>query len=322
MLITNGGDSLDRLEKNNIKYIIFKSLKSKNFISLASNIRSLKNVLAEHSIQIVHTHHRYSELLAVQTARMTSDRKFKTVFTALSLVNKKFRVEYKSDSIIAVSNTVKKMLTEKFRVKPGKINVINNFTDTEEIHELEIFSEHKSHGEYFNLLAIGRFHHEKNFEVLLRALNILKDDKIKLILIGEGSKDIDYNKYIRRHKLNAEIVTPKRDLLEYFLIADVCILPSSKDPFPNFMLQSGLHKKPFIGTNVDGIGEMIEDGHNGLLFESGNETELSEKIHLFRVNRELAKTCSENLYSDVVNNYTQEFIVPKIENVYKSLVQS
>ena len=239
-----------------------------------------------------------------------------------SLVKKKYRVEFKSDAIIAVSGAIKKMLTEKFRIKPDKINVIHNFTDTDEIHDLEIFSEHiKDHGKYFNLLAIGRFHHEKNFEVLLHALNLLKDDNIKLILIGEGSSDTDYKKYIRKHRLNAEIITPKKELLEYFLIADLCILPSSKDPFPNFMLQSGLHKKPFIGTNIDGIGEMIKDGHNGMLFKSGDENELAKKIHLFRTNKELAKSCSMNLYSDVINHYTQEFIVPKIEKLYRTLLK-
>ena len=95
------------------------------------------------------------ELLAVQTARMTKDRQFKTVFTSLSLVKKKYRVEFKSDAIIAVSGAIKKMLTEKFRINPGKINVIHNFTDTDEIHELEISSEQiKDHGKHFNLLAI------------------------------------------------------------------------------------------------------------------------------------------------------------------------
>ncbi len=322
MLVTNGGDSLDRLNDTGIKYEIFKSLKSRNPISFASNLKNLRDISKEKDADIIHTYHRYSELLAVQASRLIRNRKFRTVFTSLSMVNKKYRVEFKSDKIIAVSNAVKKMLTEKFNINSEHISVIHNFADTEEIHELEAFhGSVKDHGKHFNILAIGRFHHEKNFEVLLKAMNILKDDKLKLILIGEGDNDINYLKYISQHKLNVELVVPQKNLLEYFMVADMCVLPSSKDPFPNFMLQSGLHKKPFIGANVDGIGELIKDGHNGLLFESGNETELAEKIHHLRMDENFARHCANNLYNDVINHYTQEFIIPKIEKLYRAVLK-
>jgi glycosyltransferase involved in cell wall biosynthesis len=179
----------------------------------------------------------------------------------------------------------------------------------------------RDHGRFFNILAVGRFHHEKNFEVLLKALNLLDDKTIELILVGEGDNDIDYKKYIAQHNLNVEIIVPQKNLIQYFLVADLCILPSARDPFPNFMLQAGLHKKPFIGANVDGIGELINNGENGLLFTSGNEYELAEKIKMIKNNEVLAKNCAENLHKDVVNNYTQEFIIPKIEQLYNSLME-
>ena len=178
----------------------------------------------------------------------------------------------------------------------------------------------KNHGPTYNILAIGRFHYEKNFEILLKALRILNDRKIKLVLVGEGDKHMDYRQYIKRYSLNVEIVIPQRDLIEYFLIADLCILPSARDPFPNLMLQSGLHKKPFIGAAVDSIAELIKDGYNGLLFKSGNETELAEKISKFRENPSFARHCANHLYDEVINNYTQEFAAPKIEKLYKEPV--
>jgi len=88
------------------------------------------------------------------------------------------------------------------------------------------------------------------------------------------------------------------------------------------MLQCGLHKKPFIGANVDGIGELIINGYNGLLFESGSDKELAEKIKLFKTDKALANSCAQNLYSDVINNYTQEFIIPKIKAMYARLLKS
>lgn len=320
-LITNSGDSFERLSELNIQYKIIKGLKSKNPVSFAKTVRKIQTFILENDINIIHTHHRFSELAAINAKNLAAAGSVKSVFTSLSIVNKQYHIEYKSDKIIAVSNSVKNMLIERFSVDDNKISLISNFTDTDELQDPKI-SITISGGEpsYLNILAVGRFHKEKNFEILLKALNILKDNTLKLILIGEGKKETGYKKYINKHNLNVEILAPQKNLAPYFHNAELCVLPSVKDPFPNFMLQSGLHKKPFIGANVDGIGELIKDGENGLLFTSGNEHELAERITQFRNNTVLAAKCAENLHNIVMNNYTQESIIPKIEKLYHDVM--
>ena len=81
-----------------------------------------------------------------------------------------------------------------------------------------------------------------------------------------------------------------------------------------------MHKKPFIGANVDGIGELIADGQNGLLFKSGNADELAEKIKHLKSDKTLADKCAHNLYTSVINNYTQYNIIPKIAGLYDELL--
>lgn len=319
-LLSNGGDSFDRLEDYGLNYSVIRGLHSKNPITFANNVSKVKEFIKKNKIDLIHTHHRVSELIA---NRIKKSLNIKTIFTSLSLVSRKYNIEFKSDKIIAVSNSIERMLENKFKISKERISLIPNFTDTDEIHELEILQPYsRDHGKFYNILAVGRFHHEKNFEILLKAMNKLNDKSIELILVGEGDKDIDYKRYIAKHNLNVEIIVPQKNLLQYFLVADLCVLPSVKDPFPNFMLQSGLHKKPFIGANVDGIGELIKDGTNGLLFESGNETELAEKISFFRNNPKLAFKCADNLHKDVINNYTQEFIIPQIERLYRNVLNN
>ena len=321
-LLSNGGDSFDRLIDENIPYKIIKGLNSRNPFSFSKNIKDVRSFVIDNNIDIIHTHHRLSELISNQVKMLIAGKKPKTVLTSLSIVSNIYNVEFKSDRIIAVSNSVTNMLTGKFKVSRQKIEMIPNFVDTDEINRYEIITKRKkSRGKLYNILAIGRFHHEKNFETLLNALAILKDHKIRLILIGEGDNDIDYRKYISLHDLNVEIIVPQKDLSWFFDSADICVLPSVRDPFPNFMLQAGLHKKPFIGANIDGIGELITDGQNGLLFESRNENELAEKIRLFKTHRAMALKCAQNLHTDVINNYTQEFIIPKIEKLYRGLTK-
>lgn len=313
-LISNGGDSFQRLDELDIPYHIIKKLKSKNPVSYSKNIRKLRSFIKEFNIDIIHSHHRYSELLAVQAVRKLSA---KTVFTSLSIVKKKYNIEYKSDRIIAVSNSIKKMLTERFNIDEGKISLIPNFTDTDELNNKFDIPRNDN---FFNILAVGRFHNDKNFKILLKALKVINNPAIRLVLVGEGDKDIYYKKYIRKHSLNVEINGPQKNLSRFFSACDICVLPSARDPFPNFMLQAGLFKKPFIGTNVDGIGQLIKDFKNGLLFKSGDAEELAKKIIVFKNNVVLAQTCAENLHNEVMDKYTEKTIIPQIQKLYNDVI--
>jgi glycosyltransferase involved in cell wall biosynthesis len=323
MLLTNKGDSLDRLDDYGIPYILKSSVHNKSLISFTKGINSISGLIKEYDFDIIHTYHRYSELLAVQAVRLHRKKKIKTVFSSLSIVNRRYSLEYKSDKIIAVSHAVKNMLRRKFKVKDSKITLIPNFTDTDELKEIETLADDtKDHGKFFNVLSIGRFHPDKNYELLFEALKLLNDKTVRLTLIGEGENLESYRAIIKRNKLNVEIIKPQKNLSGYFLLANVCVLPSKRDPFPSFMLQSGLHKKPFIGSNIDGIAELIKNNYNGLLFDNKSPLELAYKIYQFKTDKELAKKCALNLHNRVVNRFTQEFVIPKIEKVYRELVKS
>lgn len=317
ILATNGGDSFGRLNDLQIPFQFIKSLKTKTPVSYTKSISALKKIILENDIDIIHTHHRYSEFLALHLAKSIREREIKTVFTSLSIVRRKYNIEYRSDRIIAVSRVIEKMLTKKFNVKKEKIVLIPNFVDTDETGYNSL--NEKADNSSFNILSIGRFHREKNFGLLLKALKLINDNSFCTVLIGEGPEQHDYQKYISKNHLNVNITGPQKYLIKFYNEADVCVLPSIRDPFPNFMLQSGLFSKPFIGAAVDGIAELIKDGENGLLFEKGDAKGLAEILINIKNNSELAGRCALNLHNDVMMGYTQDSCIPRIEHLYTGL---
>ncbi len=236
----------------------------------------------------------------------------------MSIVDKRYFVEYRSDKIIAVSKTIVKRLTEIFNVDQKKITLVPNFVDSEEINFNQIISAPGDNSSAVNILSVGRFHKEKSFETLLEAVSLIKGTEIKITLIGEGEEEDHYRMIADRKKLDVRFIRPRRNLKEFFDMAHICILPSIVDPMPGFMLQSGLHCKPFIGSDVDGMREVIIEGTNGLLFEMRNAPELSEKIKLFINDKTIAQKCAENLKQLVLQNYTERSVIPQIANIYKS----
>lgn len=58
----------------------------------------------------------------------------------------------------------------------------------------------------------------------------------------------------------------------------ITIIPSRYDNFPYTALESVSQGCPTIAANVGGIKEIVNHGHNGLLFEAGNAKDLTAKI--------------------------------------------
>tara|TARA_B100001093_G_C26860251_1_gene1029779 strand:+ start:14168 stop:14533 length:366 start_codon:yes stop_codon:yes gene_type:complete len=103
-------------------------------------------------------------------------------------------------------------------------------------------------------------------------------------------------------------------------LADLFILPSDIDNFPNTILESFACGVPVIASKVGGIPETVIEGHTGLLFDIHDASTLSSAIEQFYTNRELHKTMSSNCRSTVVEKYTLMQQAGKYTNLYHGLV--
>ena len=76
---------------------------------------------------------------------------------------------------------------------------------------------------------------------------------------------------------------------------------------------------PVLGAKIGGIPELIDDGKTGILFESGNLKELTEKIEYLYNNKELCRQMSENcrdIKYDTIKEYSEKLI-----KLYKEVIK-
>lgn len=277
-----------------------------------NSVKSLDDICKELNIGILHSHHRYCELLANSVRRKIP----KKVFTALSIVDRRYFIDYRSQKIIAVSNSVKDLLTKKFGIPDNRIVVIPNFVDSTEAKKVKRL---KHSSKVFTVLCVGRFHWEKDHMTLLKSMKLLRSKNIQLVLAGEGELEESLKSFAVNENLKVSFQKPAPDLTSLFESADMCILASVRDALPTFMLQSGLHKIPFAGTNVDGIAEVISNRFNGLLFEPGNAASAAEAILRIQNNSVESLELADRLYRKVSDEYTEKTALPSIDSIYDDL---
>lgn len=320
---SNNKDAEERIEGSGAEFIYFEGMSDKMRMMGVKSV--LTDFVRQNGVDVIHSHHRYYELLANSVKKETG---VKTVFTALSFVDRRYYVEYRSDRLIAVSEPVKEMMISKFGIVADKISIIPNFTDSEELvinsgrnepgnKFIKLIKEKKENG-FKILLSVGRYHKDKDHFTLLKAISPPELSKTFTVIIGSGDLEKEYIKLIKDYKLNAVLVPAQKDLTPFYLIADICILCSERDPLPGFLLQSGLFRKPFIGSDTPGIKELIVNNVNGLIFRMGNFSELKDKINMLTDSSELADALSQKLHEKIMKDFTEQTIIPQIEKIYYS----
>lgn len=133
------------------------------------------------------------------------------------------------------------------------------------------------------LLALGRLSSEKGFDVLLRALGLLRDDGITLraILAGEGAERRALEVDARSRGLDmltfAGWIRPEAvpDLLSS---ATIVVVPSRDESFGLVALEAHMAGRPVLATSVGGLPEIVEDGKTGILVEPEDPRRLADAV--------------------------------------------
>jgi len=319
-----GGDGIDKYKKAKINTLVYPVNKRSLFKSLKLFFK-LFYFVRKKNIDIIHSHHRYFDLIAFIISILISIR---TITSVRSKVHNKIHFSYKAQILIACSNAIKKHLIEYFKIDQKKIKVIYNFIDPRGVSVTIQKSDLKKELGIDDMSTIigfvGRFSiREKGVDNLLESfkkLNISNSANTVLLLIGDGEDKKYINDFINTKNRNVLVLPPKENIFDYYNIIDIVVLPSRVEPFGNVTIEAGLMKKAFIGSNVDGIAEVIENNVNGLLVEAGKPDELAKAIEYLLDNESVAKELGENLYKKVISEFNAEKIIPQYEALYNDIV--
>ena len=213
-----------------------------------------------------------------------------------------------ADRIIAVSESTKRIIHEKYKIPLSKIDVVYNSLD--EDYEKNTYHFDDSTYKYISKLkeqgytvvsTVGRFTIQKGLHYLMSAAAaaLSKNPKLLFIFAGDGeerndlialaaelgiSKNVIFTGFIRGKKL--------RDI---YSISDIFVMSSVSEPFGLTALEAAHHGDALILTKQSGVAEII---WSAMKYDFWDQQKLADEIISISKNLSLKKSLQENVLAE------------------------
>lgn len=178
------------------------------------------------------------------------------------------KLSFKLADVCMVSAPSHKLYLKKVhKIAGDKIFVVPNAIDT------DVFRRVPTVGRERRLVCfVGRLSPEKNLEALFDAVAGL--DNVGLLVIGDGPLRKTLEEKTAKNNINVEFHSriPNSELPQYLNRAQVYAQPSLYEGCPKTLLEAMACELPVIGTDVEGIRDIISHGENGILCDKSPES--------------------------------------------------
>ena len=157
----------------------------------------------------------------------------------------------------------------------------------------------------YDFVFIGELRKLKGLEILLQAINQLRQKlEVSLLIVGAGP-DADFFRS-RIHQLGLDsavtMAPPVDEATDAFVQARCLIVPSLAESLPYIVLEAAASKTPLVATLVGGIPE-IYGPYSDRLVIPNNPKALSEAMHAFINDPQSAKSFAQLLHDHVKSNF-------------------
>ncbi|MFT4940010.1 MAG: PEP-CTERM/exosortase A-associated glycosyltransferase [Paraglaciecola sp.] len=214
----------------------------------------------------------------------------------------------KADAVTTICEGLKQDLLTR-GVAPDKITIIPNAVNVEQfnlIHSRDSQLEKEFSLQGKTVLGfLGSFYAYEGLDMIIKALpEILKQvPNAMLLLVGGGPQEQNLKSLIEDMGLQEYVIMPGRvphqEVMRYYSQVDLLLYPRKPMRLTELVtplkpLEAMAQGKLVLASDVGGHKELITDGQNGWLFESGSVTDLAAKT--------VQVLSKQNEWPQVINN--------------------
>jgi glycosyltransferase involved in cell wall biosynthesis len=182
-----------------------------------------------------------------------------------------------ADAAVAVCQALKTEMVE-LDVPETEVTVVSNGVDTARFHRVPRDEARRLLGlpaAERVILAVGNLIPRKSFDLMIQAFHALlpsvPDTRARLVIVGEGPERRALEALARTLGLGDAVrfagAIPHDRLATWYSAADVSCLTSSREGWPNVVLESLACGTPVVAAAIWGVPEIIQSERLGVLVE-------------------------------------------------------
>jgi len=178
------------------------------------------------------------------------------------------------DHIICQSAYMRNDLVINYKIKRENTVVIHNPVEESTFPAYDNPAQSKKSATY-KFFTVARLSPEKGVNRLIKALALMDID-FSFHIMGDGLEKFNLQELTKRLNMQHNIIFEgaKSNPYENMSDADLFLIGSYFEGFPNVLLEAGILGIPVVGFNAPGgIGEIIEEGINGFLVDDDDTGE-------------------------------------------------
>lgn len=170
------------------------------------------------------------------------------------------------------------------------------------------------------VLALGRLHPNKGFDVLLKAL--AREPDVYLWLAGEGPLRGELDDLAKKIgvKPRVRFLGWREDTAALFAAADVFVCPSRHEPLGNVIIEAWAQGIPVIAADSLGPGTLIEPEETGLLVPVDDPGALASGIRWLFDDPVFAKRLAENGHAAFQARFTEGAVVERYLEFFRQVM--
>lgn len=223
-----------------------------------------------------------------------------------------------SHRIVVNSASLRTQLVEEYGDDPQRVVVCPNGVDTQLFRPAPERLPSLSGVE----LVIGTvcvLRPEKNVALLIDAFGRLRQPGWRLLIVGSGPEREPLERRAQAFLSQVVFVPSVSDVVTYLRSMDIFVLPSRTEGLSNAIMEALATGCAVAATRVGGAGELILDGHSGLLFASEDQAALEAALLRLTnpaLRHQLAQAGVERMQAD----FSLHQATLQMEQLYESLL--
>ena len=230
----------------------------------------------------------------------------------------------KAKKVIAVSHDIKKNYDSKYGINCEVQYPLVPFKEHPAKKE-ELRKEYNIPADANIVCMVGTIKEMKHPETILDAVAMFSNEEIvqhnpHIVYAGSGNmiqtlkdKAKEYGIEERVHFLG---FVPKEEVNKVFKVADAYIIASDFEGTSVSLLEAMYNKKAIIASNAPGINDMIKNRESGLLFETGNASEVKKLMITYFTQPELVEKLSDGAYKVFNSKYNYNKMIENYEKIF------